>query len=193
MLVSIFGQTNFIDILIVILLCRICYIAAKTGLNIEIFKFFGVVFTIFISLHYYANLSDMIQRKFFYEQMPLMFFDFLIFILLILVGCLLFATIRSFFYKFIKLETMPVINNFGGLILGILRGYFAVGLLVFSLSISNVSYLSSSVKHSYLGSRAFLISPNTYYWIWSNIYSKFSTKEKPNPVINEVIDMFNRR
>ena len=193
MIVDIFRQTNFLDILIVIVLFRICYIAAGMGLTIEIFKFFGVIFATYIALHYYTNLSDIIQRSLLPKGISLEFLDLLIFLILALAVVMGFAVIRSTFYRFIKLEILPVINRFGGILLGILRGFFVIGLLVFTLTISNISYLSSSVKHSYLGSRAFLISPNTYAWLWNNVFSKFSTKEKFNPTINEVIDRFNRK
>ena len=193
MIFDIFKQINFLDIFIVILLFRICYIATKMGMTIEIFKFLGVIFATYISLHYYVNLSDIIQRSLLPRGIPLEFIDYLIFLVLALTGYIAFVAIRGIFYRFIKLETVPLINKFGGLLLGVLRGFFVVGLLVFTLSISNISYLSRSVKHSYLGNRAFMISPNTYSWLWNNIFSKFSTHEKYNFTIDETVYRFNRQ
>lgn len=190
---GILSRANFLDIVIVIILLRTCYIAAKTGLPVEIFKFFGVIFVTYISLHYYTNLADIIARSILPKGLPLEFFDFLIFFILVSAGYLGFAVIRSIFYRYIKLEAVPLLSKFGGFILGLLRGFFVTGLLVFMLSISSVSYFSGSVKHSYLGSRAFLISPNTYAWLLNNIFSKFSSKVKFNPTVNEVIDRFNRQ
>lgn len=193
MIFEIFNQSNFLDIFIVILLFRICYIAYNTGLAIESFKLLGVIFATYISLHYYTSVSDTIQRNLLPKGMPLEFADFLIFLTLAIVAYLGFVVIRSIFYRFIKLEAVPAFSKFGGLFLGIVRGLFVTGLLVYVLSISSISYLTSSVKHSYLGRRTFLISPTTYGWLWNNICSKFSAKEKFNSTVNEVIDRFNRK
>ncbi|MDD5120384.1 MAG: CvpA family protein [Candidatus Omnitrophica bacterium] len=193
MVFDIFRQTNFIDILIVILLFRICYIAAKQGLSVEIFKLCGIIFATYLSCHFYTSLSDIIQRSLPTKRMPLEFADFIVFITLALIGYLAFVLIRSIFYRFLKLEAVPEINKFGGLILGVIRAYFFIGLLIFTLGISSVNYISGSVKHSYLGSRVFLVAPNTYRWLWDNIFSKFSAKEDFNSTINEVIDRFNNK
>ncbi len=193
MILDIFNQTNFIDIIIVIILFRICYIAAKMGLAIEFFKFLGVIFATYVSLHYYTKVSDIIQRSLLPKGMPLEFADFVIFLVLAQVIYLGFVVIRNIFCHFIKLEAVPEISKFGGLLLGLIRGFLVVGLLVYTLSISSINYLTNSVKNSYLGSRAFLISPNTYSWLWNNIFSKFSATEKLNSTVTEVIDRFNSK
>jgi hypothetical protein len=92
-----------------------------------------------------------------------------------------------------KMEAAPKLNKYGGLILGLARGYFTIGLIIYVLIISSVTYLSSSVKHSYLGSRASSISAQTYNWMWGSIFSKFSPQEKSNSVVLEVMDNFNRQ
>ncbi|MFA6358558.1 MAG: CvpA family protein [Candidatus Omnitrophota bacterium] len=186
-------QFNYLDVLIVIVLIRICCIALAMGLTIEIFKFLGVIFATYISLHYYVSVSDIVQRTFLPKGMPLEFLDFLVFVVLVLAGYAGFAALRVVFYRFIKLESIPWLNKIGGLVLGVIRWFFVVGLLVFTLNISSISYLSNSVRHSYLGSRAFSISPNTYSWLWKNIFSKFSGKEKFNSTVSEAVDKFNQK
>lgn len=193
MILEIVAQFNFLDYIILIVLFRICYIAAKMGLSVEIFKLSGVIFATFIALHGYTNLSDLIQKRFFLKAMPMEFMDFIIFFLLIVAGYLCFVGLRSLLFRFVQLNAIPRINQFGGSILGIIRGFLVIGLLSFTLSISSVTYLSSSVRHSYLGSKAFAISPQIYDWLWSNIFSKFSAHEKFNPTVTEAINKFNRK
>lgn len=188
-----FAQSNFVDIIIIIIALRICYIAAQMGLVIEFFKLAGVLFSTYIALHYYTSLSDVIARFFFSKEMPLEFIDFLVFLILTIAAYLGSIVLRSIFYRYMKLEAVPTINRIGGIALGIIRAYFLIGLSVFILSISSVNYLSSSVKHSHLGSRSFSISPRAYNWIFNSIISKFSTKEKLNPTIEEVSTKFNRK
>jgi len=188
-----FAQSNFVDIIIIILSLRICYIAAQMGLVIEFFKLSGVLFSTYIALHYYTSLSDTLQRFFFSKEVPLEFIDFLVFLILTTAAYLGSIVLRSIFYRFMKLEAVPTINRIGGIVVGIVRAYFLIGLFIFILSISSVNYLSSSVKYSYLGSRAFSISPKAYHRIFNSIVSKFSTKEKLNPTIDEVTERFNRK
>jgi uncharacterized membrane protein required for colicin V production len=193
MILDTMSQFNFLDFIILIVLFRICYIAAKMGLSVEIFKLLGVIFATFIALHYYTTISDLIQRRLFPKAMPLEFIDFIVFLLLIIAVYLGFVALRSILFRFVQLNAIPKINQFAGLILGIGRGFLVIGLLSFALVISSVTYLSSAVKHSYLGSRAFAISPQTYNWLWSNIFSKFSPREKFNPTVIEVKEEFNRK
>lgn len=186
-------QFNFIDIIIIILSLRICYISFKMGLPVELFKLLGVIFATYIALHYYTSLSDIIQRSFLPKEMPLEFLDFLVFIVLVLGAYSGFVVLRSMFYRFIKLEASPRLSQFGGLILGLARVFFTTGLLVYILMISSVKYLNDSVKFSYFGSRSYAVAPKIYGWLWGNIVSKFSVKEKFNPTVNEVTERFNRK
>jgi len=192
MVISGFQQFNFLDIVIVILTFRICYVAVKVGLAAEFFKLLGVLFALYIASHYYTLLSDIIHQKFIHNEMPLKFMDFLIFIILANAGYLVFVILRSTLCRFMKMETAPNINTYGGLILGLVRAYFTVGLLVYALMISSVSYFSNSVKHSYLGSKAASISAQTYNWIWGNIFSKFAPQEKFNSVVSEAVYNLNK-
>lgn len=193
MIMELFRQFNFLDIVLLIILFRICYIAVTMGLPIEFFKLLGVLSATYVSLHYYINLSDIIQSRYLPKNMPLEFMDFLIFLILAAAGYLVFVCLRGTFYRFMKMEATPKINKIGGFILGLARGFFTVGLITYCLAISTISYLTLSVKHSYLGSRAFSIAPQTYSWLWSNLFSKFSLNEKPNPVVKEVNDNFIRK
>lgn len=191
--IGILQKLNFLDIFILIALIRICYISVKTGIAIEFFKLLGVLSTIYIASHYYITISDFIRQRYLHQVMPLQFVDFLVFAILALLvyGC--FIVLRVAFYRFMKAEAAPGLNRYGGLILGLVRWYFTIGLLVYMLIISSVSYLNSSAKHSYLGNRFSVVSAQTYEWMWENIFSKFFPKEKPNSVVNEVMGNFSKK
>ncbi|MDD5505285.1 MAG: CvpA family protein [Candidatus Omnitrophica bacterium] len=190
MVMSTVLQFNFLDILILIILFRICYVALKTGLAIEFFKLLGVLSAIYIASHYYTFLSDIVQRWYVSQAIPIEFVDFIIFIILAVAVYLIFVLLRGAFYRFMKMEAAPELNKYGGLLLGLARGYFTIGLIIYVLMISSVSYLSNSVRHSYLGSRFTSVSAQAYNWSWSSIFSKFSPQEKPNTVVSEVRDNF---
>ncbi|MBM3246612.1 MAG: CvpA family protein [Candidatus Omnitrophica bacterium] len=186
MLLDILKQFNWVDVLVIILLIRICYAAINNGFSAEVFKLLGTIVAIYLSLHYYTQLSDWLQAhggK--TEKLPLEFLDFLLFTLLVIVGYLIFVLLRSIFYRFIKMEAAPNLNKWGGLVLGIFRGYLLAGLVVFILVISSVTYLKTSVKNSYTGKPLFKVAVNTYSWLWNSITSKFMPGEKFNNTILE--------
>lgn len=186
MLLEIFKQFNWVDILVVIILFRISYIAVKNGLPGELFKFLGVLSAIYLSLHYYTVLSDFFRNSLGVKSLPLEFLDFLSFIVLAILGYLVFVSLRSVCCRFIKMEATPKLNKGGGFILGIGRGFLVVGLIIFMLVISTIGYLKNSVNDSYLGKRLFKVAPATYSALWNNLMSKFMAKEKFNKTILEV-------
>ncbi len=192
MLLEIIQQCNWVDVFIVILLLRIIYIALKNGLPIEMFKLLGVLLAIYISFHYYTLFSDWLGERLpaIQEKSPLEFLDFFVFVVLAIFTYLVFVGVRITFYRFIKMEAVPRLSQFGGLILGILRGVLLVGLIMYALVISSIAYLNGSVHKSYLGRRFFEIAPATYSKLWNSIASKFMTTEKFNNTILEVQEGF---
>lgn len=190
MLLDILRQFNWVDIFLVILILRICYVATKFGLSAEIFKLAGTILAIYLSLHYYTVSSDWIKQRFGAENIPLEFLDFLIFLGLNIVGYLTFVLLRNLFYRFIKMEAMPGLNKWGGLVFGIARGSLTVSLVIFMLAISSIGYFKNSVHNSYSGSRIFKIAPATYSVVWNNLMSKFMPQEKFNNTILEVQEDF---
>ncbi len=179
-------QFNWFDILIVILLIRICYVSVKNGFPIELFKFLGTIFAIYMALHYYTILSDVIQERYSIEKMPLEFLDFVIFLALAVITYMFFVIVRSVFYRLIRMEAAKSLDKWGGLLLGVFRGFLVAGLIAFMLAISSVDYFKRSIKNSYSAGKLFNIAPDTYTWLWNNVASKFMTGEKLNKTILEV-------
>jgi uncharacterized membrane protein required for colicin V production len=190
MLLNIISQLNWVDLVIIILLFRIGYIAIKNGLSVEIFKLLGTILAIYASLHYYTITSDYVRSLINKEEVPLEFLDFLSFSVLAILSYLAFVLLRSIFYRFIKMEAVPRLNKWGGFVLGLGRAFLLVGLVVFALVISSVTYLRNSAAGSYSGRRLFNVAPSAYSWLWNSIASKFMSGEKFNKAIAEVQENF---
>lgn len=190
MFLDIAKQFNWVDILVVILLLRIGYVALRNGLVIEFFKILGTVTAIYLSLHYYTALSDWVRMRLGSEKVPLEFLDFLFFVVLAIGGYSIFVVLRSVFSRFIKMEAVPKLDKWGGFILGMGRGVLLVGLVIFMLGISGVDYLKSSIKGSYSGRRLVKIAPDAYSWLWNALASKFASNEKFNKTILKVQEGF---
>lgn len=187
MLKDIVIQTNWVDIFILVIFIRICYMAVANGFPVECFKLLGTLSAIYISLHYYTLFTDFIrQRAQSAEKIPLEFLDFVFFIVLVLLGYSIFVAIRILFVNLIKMEAVPKLNKAGGFILGFGRAFLFSGLIMYMLTISTIRYFKDSVVDSYFGSRFFKIGPATYSWVWNKLTSKFMTAEKFNKTIQEI-------
>jgi len=186
MLLEIIKQFKWVDVFILIILFRICYIGMKNGLPVEFFKLLGTVTAIYVSLHNYTLFSDWLQGLMGFKEFPLDFFDFLAFMPLAIAGYLLFVLLRALFYRYINMEAAPRLNQWGGLALSVVRGFLFSGLIIFMLVISSISYFKTSVSESYFGTRLFRIAPITYRWLWGAVGSKFMGKEKFNNTVTEI-------
>lgn len=60
---SIIKAINWVDVCLLILLLRICYIALKNGFVHEVFKLLATVAALYISLHYYNVLADVVRSR----------------------------------------------------------------------------------------------------------------------------------
>ncbi|MEW6075995.1 MAG: CvpA family protein [Candidatus Omnitrophota bacterium] len=191
MILEAFARINWVDIVIVIIFARTCYIALKNGLPHELFRFLGTVCAIYFSLHYYTPVSDFFRDRFDLKVVPLDFLDFIFFVFIVVITDLFFFASRSVFARFIKMEAVPRVNKIGGVTLGAFRSILLSGLIVFMLVISSISYLRSSALNSLSGSSFLKVAPSTYSWLWRHVMSKFMAGERFNETIQEVQDSIN--
>jgi uncharacterized membrane protein required for colicin V production len=192
MLKDLLLKINWVDLLILFTLLRVFYAGLTQGFYKEIFKLAGVIVAIYLSLHYFTSLSDLLKTQFGVKTIPVEFLDFACFLLLAIIGCYIVTLVRSVFDRFVKVETVPVLSKWGGLILGIGRGFLLVSLIVFCFTISGFTYFRKSVATSFTGREIFRIAPATYQWIWKNISSRFMPLEKGNEIIPEIEALLNK-
>ncbi len=191
MLLNILNQINWVDIFVLILGVRICYVAVKSGFPVELFKFIGTVTAVYLSLHYYVALSGYIEGWLSMgNRLPQDFLQFIVFLSLAAAGYYAFMVLRSIFYRFLKMEAVSTLNKWGSLILGLARAVVLVSLIMFTFVISSVSYFNNSVKASYTGKRFFMVAPDTYSWLWNNFVSKFAAGEKYNETVTLTSEEF---
>jgi uncharacterized membrane protein required for colicin V production len=191
MLLDILKQINWVDIFLLILTLRVCFVAVKSGFPVELFKLAGTVAAVYLSLHYYISLAGYVFNWLPLEKIiPLDLLEFLIFLVLAIGGYFIFILLRSVFSRFLKMEAVSALNKWGGLLLGIARAVLLSSLMILVLILSNVKYFKKSVQESYLGQHLSAVAPDTYTWIWNSIVSKFSATEKYNEVIPAIKEEF---
>lgn len=183
---GILRQINWLDILIVIILIRIVYIAFKGGLVSELFKTLGTVFAIYLSLHYYSAITNFLQQYIKLKDEASNILYFISFVGLALFGYLLFLLLRLVFSRLIKLQAVPNLDKWGGIAMGVLRGFLLASLIIFMISLSGISYLRKSISSSYSARVLFVVAPETYTFLWDSFASKFMALENFNEDIFRV-------
>lgn len=186
---NILKQINWLDVCILALIIRVIYISLKTGFSTELFKLLGTVTAVYLSLHFYVSFSTLVIKYVPVEGIPEPVVYFAIIIILATAGYLLFVSFRYMFFHYIKLEAVSNLDKWGGLILGIARAILLSSLVIFVVVLTNIGYFKSSVKDAYSQKYLFRAAPDTYTWIWENIFSKFSTNDKFNKDILRVEDI----
>jgi len=183
---NILTRLNWIDFIGISILIRVLYVGGKNGFIVELFKLAGIIFTTYVSLHYYVKLSDFIVQRLPRMQIPAGFLHFLVFILLVAVSYTIFVLVRRAFCNLVKMEAAPMLSKWGGVFLGVGRGILTSSLVMIVLLMSIFPYLNTSVRKSYSGRPLFGVAVSTYSVIWNGLMSKFMAGEKFNESISEI-------
>lgn len=185
-------QLNWVDILVITLLIRTCYIGRKTGILLEIFKLLGTLTAVYMAMHYYTTFGNGLASHIASspEKSVRDFAALTSFIILGLGGYLAVFFLRWGFCRLVKVETVSGLNKWGGLAIGMGRGLLTASLILFIFTISSLNYFSQSTAKSYVSSRLFSIAPLVYQGTWENFMAKFMPQEKLNPAVEEIIKEF---
>ena len=182
---GILKQINWVDIFALIILIRTSYIATRNTLPIELFKLLGTAAAVYLSLHYYIAFSSFLKDNF-GINIPFKFLEFSSFLILAMLGYVIFFLARWLFYRFLKIEAVPDLERWGALILSIARGILLAGFVLFILVFTNLNYFKNSVRDSYSGKILIEVPVVTYSSLWDGVMSKFFTTEKFNKSVLEV-------
>ncbi len=187
MTLNVLKEFNWVDIFVLILLFRICYVSLKNGFLLELFKLLGTAAAIYCSMHYYTGVSNALRALMrLGKNGQLAFLDFISFIVLAVLGYAVFWILRELIARVLKSEAAPTLNKWGGLVVGVARAFLFSSLLLFILFISPIDYLRDSISASYGGKKIIQVAPNMYVSAWETFFSKFMTGEKLNETVRKV-------
>ena len=116
MLTHFIKSINWVDVALVVLLVRVIFIAVKNGFIAEVCKFLGVLLALYVSLHSYVHVANMIESK---VHGSLNIWQFIAFLLLVSVGYGFFWAIRLGLSMLFKAETQH--EGFNKYAAGVLR------------------------------------------------------------------------
>ena len=154
-------KLNWVDILIVIIMIRICYVSFKSGLSHEIFPLFGSIVISVISIGYYNKIAAFINQNIIKIGYPVL--NLASFILLAVASSIVLRLLKVLLDKIIQVTWHPVIEKFGGIVAGVAKASIITSLVLMTLVMMPLSYLKWAVMdRSQFGMDFLKIAPMVY-------------------------------
>ena len=154
-------KINWVDVLVVILMLRISYVAFRDGLSHEIFSFLGSILIVVLVMRYYILFGSFISLN--AMNMPIEISNFLSFLILVVSSGFIVRLLRVILDKVVNIKWHPMIERFGGLAIGMMKAYIVTGMVLMTISLMPLSYLSWSIKDKSLTGKYFLVAPMEIY------------------------------
>lgn len=177
MLREILANVNGIDVVVGCVVLRSLFIGYSRGFVVELFKLFGMLLATFITLHYYTQVTGILEQKFIASStfnQPVAFF------LLWCLVTLVLKFIRDGVLILMRVEAHSGWDRFGGVLLAAGRAALICGLLFSLLIIAGNKALVKSVKKSFSGFYLVDISPRVYSAIFDGLVVRFFPEEQKN-------------
>ena len=153
-------RCNWVDILFVTLLIRICYIGFKNGFLPEFFRLLGLLAAFIFSFNNYTMVSQFLSSHTKWTGAKPDVISFLFIFLLIVFIFKIFAVITTLL---LGRENISGPDKLAGLVLGLGRGALLVGLIYVLFVNSPFKYLSRSTEdRSFSGPHISKVAPFVY-------------------------------
>lgn len=154
-------KLNWVDVLVVIIMIRICYVAFMDGLSHEMFPLIGSVIVLITSLRYYQTFGSAISQNLFGFSPEVA--NFLSFTIIIIGMGFIVRVLKGLLDKIVQVSWHPILEKFGGLVLGIAKGAIVTSLVLIMLALLPLPYLQWSIRERSLTGMSFLrIGPVIY-------------------------------
>ncbi len=158
---EILSKLNWVDVLIVILIVRTSYVSLHDGLSHEILPLIGSIFMLIVPIHYYKGIASFLYNIGF--AIPIDILNLSIFILSVVCVGVIFRFLKIIIDKIINVSWYPLIERFGGLLAGIIRGAILASIVLMIIVLIPLSYLQWSVRdRSLMGVHFLRIGPSIY-------------------------------
>ncbi|MDD5173805.1 MAG: CvpA family protein [Candidatus Omnitrophota bacterium] len=174
-------RINWVDVLVVILMLRISYVAFRDGLSHEIFPLIGSIMVLVLAMRYYTVLGGSISRNM--MNMPVELANFLSFLMLVTVFGFLVRLLRVILDKIVKVQWHSIMDKFGGLVVGIMKAYVITVIVLTTLSLMPLSYLQWSIKDRSLTGKYILMAGPRIYDRVGNLLPAIKSDEKSKPAV----------
>lgn len=177
-------NVNLLDALLLCVIVRGYYVGSMTGLIAETFRLGSVICSTFIIVHYYPSLAQFLREALFISERV---FEFVAFVLWIIITFLIFFFIREGWLLLFKVERKSVFNKWTGAILSLVTSYFVCGLIFLAFVLLNNDFVRQQVESSLSRAVWNKTSGNVYKACYGAVVRPFFPGEQPNPRVMKLI------
>ena len=167
-------------------MARVIFIGIKKGFVNELFKLGSTVLFVFILLHYYSSLADLVPNRWTISRNSL---EFIVFFLLWGALAFVFRFIRDGILLLFSVETNKKFDQWGGGVLAIGRGLIVCSLTLFMLLLSRSDYIHKLAKTSLTRKGLLPISVKLYSGMYNGVIHKLFSEEEINDEPFEVVQI----
>ncbi len=185
---EILAKANWVDVLIVILMIRISYVAFQDGLSHEIFPLVGSIVVATLTFHYYNRIALSISQNI--AAIPMAILNLFTFITLALAIGFVCKFIKVVVDKIIKVTWHPLLERFGGLLAGVVKASIIISMVLAVIALTPIPYLQYSIRDRSLTGMYFLsVGPKIYEKVSHllPVIKVETASAKSNDIINNII------
>ena len=176
MLMDFIKYLNWIDILLVCVCARAVFIGVKTGFIVEFFKSVGILFSIFITLHYYSTLTVLLASQVTTFELPIV--AIFVFLALWFLMTYVFKLIREGLLMVFSVQAHPNVDRWGGAFLACLRGVVVSSMVFYVLLLTYNPDIIKVAQNSLARYAVSYLPTGIYTGIYNGFVVKFFAQEK---------------
>ncbi|MFH1406963.1 MAG: CvpA family protein [Candidatus Omnitrophota bacterium] len=177
MLGGIFSNINWVDVVAVVILLRAVHIGSNVGLSTEIYKFAGIVTGLVFAIFDHKTAASLINTYTLIS--PSAVLDAVAFLAIVTLFVFAFRIARALFTTLVQFQFAALLEKYGGLLLGLVRGAVSVSVVLIFLLMLPSEYLKTSIETS--------VSGRYFLKIGTRIYASAS---KVWPRLDQDIEIF---
>jgi len=141
---DVISRFNWVDVLILILLFKICYVGFTRGLGSELLPLLGICGVLVITFHFYSQFGSVIAN---HSPLSGSAANFTTYIALAFITKYIFHLIDILVIKkIVNVQILSIYDRIGGVIAGAIRAILLISVLVTALELAPFSYIRYSVK-----------------------------------------------
>ena len=176
MLIDFIKHLNWIDILLACVCARAVFIGIKTGFIVEFFKSLGILFSIFITLHYYSTLTVVLASQITSFELPTL--AILVFWALWFLMTYVFKLIREGLMMVFSVQAHPNVDRWGGAFLACLRGVVVSSMVFYALLLTYNPDIIKVAQNSLARNAVSYLPTGIYAGVFNGFVTKFFPQEK---------------
>ena len=185
MLTHFIKSINWVDVVLAALFIRVIFISVQKGFITEVFKLFGVIVAVFVSLHYFALYAALCAKS---VPIPQPVLEFIIFVSLWGLITLAFKFLRDGVLLVFKIETTNKgFDQYASGILAVGRALLLCSMVIFTLLLTRQDGLGHMTLNSFGYRIAGKAAPGTYAFLQNNLIGKLFAGEHYNSAVPEVL------